>query len=341
MMATSFEQPTRQRIVPGVGPKDAKIVIVGEAPGSYENANLKPFVGPAGGVLEQCLHAASIIRSECYMTNVVKVQPKGNLIDPFFTATGKFTSLGMEWVERLYEELNELQPNIIVACGNVAFAATAGYSKVLKLRGYLFEPVEYLRNCVAKVLPTIHPSAALRGNYIYRHLIAADLKKAKQESLTHELIRPERQLVYEFNGVDEVLEWLKYFEEAPIVSFDIEVLNYELACIAFSSEPIISCSVPLTGHWSLEDEALIWRGIQRVLGNPRSVKVAQNAIFDIQFLLSRCGITVAGPIHDTMIAHSCMYPELQKGLGFLGSIYCGSQEYWKDIVKFSNIKEES
>ena len=338
-MATSFEAPSRQRIVPGVGPKDAKIVIVGEAPGSYENANLKPFVGPAGGVLEQCLHAASIIRSECYITNVVKVQPKGNLIDPYFTVAGKFTAAGMEWVERLYDELNELNPNIIVACGGTAFAALAGYHKVLKLRGYLFDPLPQV-NC-KKILPTIHPNAALRGNYIYRHLIAADLKKAKAESLFPELTRPNRQLVYDFNGVDEVLEWLKYYEEAPIVSFDIEVLNYEIACIAFSSEPNISCAIPLAGRWTDIEEALIWRGIQRVLGNPLSVKVAQNAIFDIQFLLTRCGIVVKGAVHDTMIAHSVMYPELQKGLGFLGSIYCGSQEYWKDIVKFSNIKEEA
>ena len=42
-----------------------------------------------------------------------------------------------------------------------------------------------------------------------------------------------------------------------------------------------------------------------------------------------------------MIAHSIMYPELLKGLAFLGSMYCGSQEYWQDMVHFDNIKEES
>jgi len=42
-----------------------------------------------------------------------------------------------------------------------------------------------------------------------------------------------------------------------------------------------------------------------------------------------------------MVAHSIMYPELRKGLDFLGSLYCGTQAYWKDKVKFTNIKEES
>ena len=61
-------------------------------------------------------------------------------------------------------------------------------------------------------------------------------------------------------------------------------------------------------------------------------------MFDIPFLLTRAGVDVRGPIHDTMVGHSVLYPELQKGLGFLGSIYCGAQEYWKDTVKFKNIK---
>ena len=330
-----------QRVVPPSGPRDAKIVLVGEAPGSYENFQLKPFVGPAGSILEQCLHSAGLIRSEVYLTNVVKVQPKSNLIDPYFSATkGTFTALGLEWVEKLYDELNELEPNILIACGSTALSALCGISRILKFRGYLFPPVERI-TCAEKVLPIIHPSASLRGQYSYRYLISTDLKKAKHESLTHELKRPERQLVYEFSDIHEVLEWLNYFTEAAIVSFDIEVLNYEVACIAFSDRPDIACSIPIAGRWTLEEEVQIWLGIQRVLGNPLSVKVAQNAIFDIQFLLSRCGIVVRGPIHDTMILHSIMYPDLPKSLGFLGSVYCGSQSYWKDSVKFTNIKVDS
>jgi hypothetical protein len=233
----------------------------------------------------------------------------------------------------------ELSPNIIVACGGAAFSALGGQHKVLEFRGYLFEPLVGV-NC-KKIIPTIHPSACLRGQYIYRHLIAADLKKAKAESQFPELVRPERQLVYDFSDVNEALEWLEYYERADIVSFDIEVVNYEVACISFSSSPDLSCAIPFAGRWTEEDEAQIWRGVQRVLGNVNSIKVLQNAIFDIQFLLTRCGITVAGPIHDTMIAHSIMYPELKKGLDFLGSIYCGSQEFWKNMIKFDNIKGES
>ncbi len=344
------------RRVPGIGPRNAKIAIVGEAPGAYEDAQLRPFVGPAGGVLEQCLHAAGLIRSEVYLTNVVKVRPSKNNISPFFD--GKtFSAEGMEWVTELRSELDEQRPNIIVACGKTAMAAITGQTQITKLRGYVFDTIglTYTKKCI----PCIHPAACLYGRgisgdsgglatssvkpYLYRYIITCDLKKAKTLSADPDLRRPERQLVYNFSTISEVLEWLDYFAEQPLVSFDIEVLNYEVSCISFSSSPEVAASIPIANTWTESDEAQIWRGIQRVLGNPISVKVGQNLIFDTHFLLTRCGAEVRGPIQDTMIAHSIVYPELPKGLGFLGSIYCGSQAYWKDLVKWSepNIKEES
>lgn len=328
-----------RRIIPPVGPPDAKIAIIGEAGGAYESMQLKPFVGPAGSVLEQCLHAAGLIRSECYMTNVIKWQPKGNVIEPYFNTTkGTFTQLGMESVHQLREELDETECNVLVACGATAFAALTGISKILKYRGYFFNSIGLSKQ--RKVLPTIHPAASLRGMYVYRHIISADLKKARLYSDSPTLTRPERTLVYQFGSVGEVLEWLEYYEKQPRISVDIEVVNYELASVGFSCDPSIALSVPLDERWNEQEELQIWRGFQRVLGSP-SVKVGQNLIFDSQFLAQRYGLMLRGHIEDTMIAHSVMYPELRKGLDFLGSMYCGTQEYWKDKVRFTNIKEES
>ncbi len=342
-----------RRYVPGLGSQDAKIAIVGEAPGAYEDAQLKPFVGPAGNVLEQCLHAAGLIRSDVYLTNVIKVKPPGNNIEPFFNGR-TFTADGYQWVKELRDEINGHGCNVIVACGKTAMAALTGRTDISKVRGYLFPSIEL--DPPRKVIPTIHPAASLydrKGGdkgalatsefkpYLYRHVITADLKKAKSERDSRELKRPDRQLIYEFGSVTEALEWLDYYKNQQIVSIDIEVLNYELACISLASSPSIGVSIPLAGTWTEQDELLIWRGLQAVLGNEHSVKVVQNGVFDIHFLATRCGIIVRGPIHDTMIAHSVMYPELPKGLGFIASIYCGSQEYWKDLIKFQNIKEEA
>ena len=342
---TFLNMEPAKRIVPGEGPLNSPIMIVGEAPGAFEDQSLRPFVGPAGGVLEQCLHAAGLVRGDIRITNVIKTRPRGNKIEPYFNSTtGTFTAEGMKHVEALRNEIAESQPNVIIACGSTAMAALTcsgnrGLKSIMKLRGYFLESLGLDRTY--KVLPTIHPSAALRGNYIYRYIISTDLKKAKLERASPELVRPERKLIYHFSNVLEAVDWLDFYSHEPVVSCDIEVLNYELACIGFSSDPTVACSIPVAQRWTLQDELLIWRGIQRVLANGESTKVFQNGIFDIHFLLTRCGIETKGPLHDTMIAHSVMYPELKKSLEFLGSVYCGTQAYWKDMAKFTNIKGEA
>ena len=66
--------------VPGEGAKDAKLVIVGEAPGAEEARQRRPFVGASGNLLNECLSLANIARPTIYITNVIKVRPPDNNI---------------------------------------------------------------------------------------------------------------------------------------------------------------------------------------------------------------------------------------------------------------------
>lgn len=323
----------------GSGNKASKIAIVGDFTDGFDKNGGRPFSGPGGTILENCLHSAGLIRGECYLTNLIKETSS----NPFHFFAKKnnggftFTERGMEYVQLLGEELADSGANIIVAAGDAAFAALCDLGHLAMYRGYVFPSTLVPEK---KVIPVYHPKQAMRGMYTYRYLIAADLRKVKLESAYPELIRPERELIYTYDSCHDALNWLEYYETQSAVGFDIEVLNFEVSCISFSSSPDLACVIPVGDRWSLDEEVAIWRGIQRVLGNPASTKIIQNAMFDIPFLLTRNGITVRGPIHDTMVGHSILYPELQKGLGFLGSIYCGSQEYWKDTVKFKSIKQE-
>jgi uracil-DNA glycosylase len=349
----SFFPQKQIRTVPSLGRPTAKIAIVGDYTSAFDDKALVPFSGPAGSVLEQCLHAAQLIKAEVYITNCIKVKSnakyhplKGPATDYFTEGKGGgFTQKGLEQVDTLRDELNSLDANVIVTCGDAAFAAVCQLGSLSKYRGYVFGSRGLAK--IRKVIPTHHPADAMRGMYTYRHMIVADLKKAKRESLSPDIERPQRQLVYDYASVEEVLGWLDYFAQQERVSVDIEVINYCVASVQFSSDPSIGCVVPIGNTiyrpqgWTEDEELVIWRAIQKVTGNPKIKKVLQNAIFDIQFLLAEMGVTFAGDIEDTMIAHSVIYPELPKGLGFLGSIYCGSQAYWKDTVKFKNIKEES
>jgi uracil-DNA glycosylase family 4 len=333
-------ETTSRRKVEPYGNPNSKIAIVGDFSDGYDERTGRPFSGPSGTVLEQCLHAAGIIRGEVYTTNVVLDRVDYSRRSKYFDEKKcTFTALAQPHIERLRNELEKTSANVLVAAGSLALSAIANLRYLSKYRGYVF--VDSLLGGTRKVIPIHHPFQTIRGMYTYRYMIVCDLKKAKMESQFRELKRPQRQLIYRYDTVEEALEWLDYYSKQDTVGFDIEVINYEVSCISFSSSPDIACVIPIADRWSLEEELLIWRGIQKVLSNPRSQKVVQNGMFDIPFLLTRNGVEVKGSIHDTMVAHSIMYPDLPKGLGFLGSIYCGSQQYWKDTVKFSNIKDES
>ena len=69
---------SRTQAVPGEGPAEASIVLVGEAPGRREDAAGRPFVGAAGRVLEQALASAGLRREAVFVSNVVKCRPPSN-----------------------------------------------------------------------------------------------------------------------------------------------------------------------------------------------------------------------------------------------------------------------
>ena len=69
---------TRKRAVPGEGPVDAEIMLIGEGPGFHENEQGRPFVGAAGQFLNELLKRSGLTREKVFITNVVKCRPPGN-----------------------------------------------------------------------------------------------------------------------------------------------------------------------------------------------------------------------------------------------------------------------
>lgn len=354
------------RIVPAEGDVNAKICIVGQAPGTEEVKKGRPFVGPAGGVLDHCLHAAGLIRNNCYITNLIKVRVHDNNMAPYFNDKVGFTEKGMEWVTALREEVNLLNCDIVIPLGNEAMFALLGWGKekpkITSARGYIWKSPFVDK----PILPSIHPSATLRGNYLWRYYIMHDIQKAKK-IVNAETWKPvyRRVNVYSPGATDleiaqfnincahlgtelvpidfrDCLDTLHLiYCDAKEVSFDIEVNNFEVSCISIGIDNHNILEIDLCNPLITEDEELVlWRYVAKVLGNPNIKKVGQNLIFDIHMLAFKYGIITRGDLVDTMIGHSLIYPDFEKGLDFLASIY-SDQPYWKNMVKFNNIKKES
>ena len=164
----------------GEGPQRADIVLVGEQPGDKEDLAGRPFVGPAGAVLDECLFKAEIERDRCYVTNTVKHFK--------FTQRGKrrlHARPNASEIRRcswwLENELGLIKPKVTVALGGTAAAYLVGANvRITRDRGKIFRSGRKL-----PVLVTIYPSYILRirdpsDAQIERRKFVKDLAQLKE-----------------------------------------------------------------------------------------------------------------------------------------------------------------
>jgi uracil-DNA glycosylase len=145
------------QVVPGEGPAHAKFMLVGEQPGDKEDVAGKPFVGPAGRILDQALADAGIPRKETFVTNAVKhfkfeMRGKRRL----HKRPNAYEIERCKWwndLERLI-----VKPDIVVALGATAARSLTGRAvTIAKVRG---QPIDLHDG--SRLVVTIHPSALLR-----------------------------------------------------------------------------------------------------------------------------------------------------------------------------------
>jgi DNA polymerase len=159
----------------GEGPRDAKLVMVGEQPGDEEDRKGLPFVGPSGRLLSKAIAEAGLDREKIYVTNAVKhfkfeergkrrIHAKPNLTE---------VSACRPWLEA---ELESIEPEIIVCLGATAAQSLLGSAfRITKQRGVFF-PHPWAKQIVA----TVHPSAILRAPDRYEEeyeLFLKDLRR--------------------------------------------------------------------------------------------------------------------------------------------------------------------
>ena len=164
----------------GEGPETADVIFVGEQPGDQEDLAGKPFVGPAGRILDSILDDAGIDRRKVYVTNAVKhfkFEPRGKRRIHSKPNAGEIQACRW-WLDK---ELDLIKPNLVVALGATAAQSLLGKAvPVLKMRGDVIPRGDGLR-----VFITIHPSLILRireqaDKEAERERFLKDMRKVKQ-----------------------------------------------------------------------------------------------------------------------------------------------------------------
>jgi uracil-DNA glycosylase len=142
----------------GEGPRRAEVMMVGEQPGDVEDSEGHVFVGPAGRLLDRAMEAAGIVRTQVYLTNVVKHfkwEPRGKRRIHKTPGSTEIAAC-RPWVD---SEIAVVKPRVLVCLGAVAAQTLLGRAfKVSQARGrFVDSPL------APRVLATVHPSAVLRA----------------------------------------------------------------------------------------------------------------------------------------------------------------------------------
>lgn len=331
--------------VPGCGNPNARLMVVGEAPGAHEEANLEPFVGPAGVMVREFLSNGGLDVSEVYLTNVVKVRPPDNKIH-------RLPELGVkvaDFEHQLWEEIRTIKPNAILAFGNTALKALTGETGIKNYRGSI------LPNCrtgLPKVIPTIHPSMLLHSegegqmmSMRDKVFIQFDVNRAIQQSLFPELKKPERLLHICKSSLD-LIRFIERNAHKKVIDYDIETFKAIPMCIGFAFSRHEAISIPLFDIMGprneegipMSDMAFIWKTIGSVLMDPQFQLIGHNLKFD-QGRLEEAGILANWPYFDTQLGFHTIYPELPKRLAFVSSVLT-EEPYYKDELEEYNPKKD-
>ncbi|MBI2887701.1 MAG: uracil-DNA glycosylase [Chloroflexi bacterium] len=175
----------RSQVVPGEGPEDAEIMFIGEGPGMHEDRQGRPFVGPAGQLLEELLALMGLRRDQVYICNVIKCRPPNNR-DPLPNEIAACR----HWLD---DQIRLLRPKIIVTLGRYSMARWFPGQSISKVHG---RPIQ---RDGAYVFPMYHPAAALHQQSLRAALeedarklpgLLAQVQRAHSETLVAAEERP-------------------------------------------------------------------------------------------------------------------------------------------------------
>lgn len=239
-------------------------------------------------------------------------------------------------VEALEQLMATHNPELVILCGETALHAMTGQTGIDKWRGSFMQT-----HTGHWALPMFEP-VRMFFEHELRFLSVVDARKVP---LRRHAFNPPAKDYTTAPTFDEAVDTLLYLrDDCEQFSFDIETWRrHSLYCIGFSDGPNNATCIPfITKHnpgyhyWTEAQERQLWLLLSEVMSNPRSVKIAQNALFDMSFLWDHGRILTQGRVWDTMVNHHLLYPDLKKGLDLLTSVYTLDPYYkeegkvWKD-----------
>jgi len=306
-----------------------RIAVIGDMPSADDEVQGKPFMGAAGRVLNTFLTQAKLLRQACFIGNIK--QSRSGTVETDQTH-----------LDQLTRELHEFNPHVCLLLGSTSLAAAKDYASIGNWRGSIFistKPGPFNgRKCIA----SYHPQWCFKM-YECMPLLRMDVHKAAQEALSPEFTLPIRNREINLTSTEIVLRLNNLISAGATVSIDIEGGLQSMSCISIASSEQDSFIIPFTNksgdnYWeNIDDELAIWSALANLLASPRSKKILQNCLYDRFVLQYSYSLIVINTGDDTMLKAWEKYCELEKGLGFLCSIYT-KEPYYKSDRKSDDLE---
>jgi uracil-DNA glycosylase family 4 len=321
----------------GSGPRKAKVMIVGEAPGEREDDSHQAFVGRSGQLLRDVLRRVGLDPDEVFITNVAKCRPPENRAP----TKAEAKTCAASYLKR---ELAAVDPDFVLALGNTPLQALVGRSGITKYRGALY----------GNVFPTFHPAYVLRSPQFEPQFVSdlerfarlargeaeptqarSKLKIIKSESqldwLKKELATKE-VVAFDFETSDRGPGYKK--DERYFAPWDppVEGRQAAMVCASFAWEEGASVVLPL---WHVESPWMdrwreVWTGFRGVLCRDHLKLVAHNGKFDCKWAW-HFGVPLRMTF-DTMLAAHILDENRLKGLKPLSEQLLGASAYGIELI---------
>ena len=315
----------------GKGSKSANIMLIGEAPGSVEDREGEPFVGPAGEILTSALEYVPLTLNDVYITNAVKCRPPDNST-PTYPQSIPCTTF-------LAKEIEQVKPEFIVPLGATALRAVTGNSKaavgtyVNRMNCQSTEFKAKVCGREATIFPMFHPAYVLRADHLIKDYYENFIRLAvlagvaeDEENEYAELRGSGTYWTFWPGGPLDLIVWRTKMRElrrkgnyrwafdlpALEVAYDIEANSLNayrqksrLCSIAFSDKEGFGFSILLDHdeyRWTKKERQIIDSEIRKLFDAPGLSFIAHNRKFDDQYVLEHLGC-VPPPAPDTMLQH--------------------------------------
>jgi uracil-DNA glycosylase family 4 len=316
------------RYVRPLGPKWARVAIIGESAGEVERQTGLPFQGPSGRLLDAWLSSVGLTRDEVYIDNIYPYYPPGGRI-----SSVPEDEIHRLWLPKLKDRLGELSNlRAILSVGDVATRALLSLANIsppgiAAIRGSCYEvPLKGPER--VWVVPTIHPAWYLRGQLSKQRRSVQDLNRAVLLS----------RIPYQpFSNVPSSLrigpsqDYFSSWVEDTIRSGQPVAIDIETAT-SITSVAICRCLDEETIVYSWSD--LPSAAFETLLSSSLE-KIFHNGLYDC-YWLSWYGLPVVNYRWDTLYLHHVLYADDEHSLDYIASTSLLYYRYWKDARRRSD-----